>query len=137
LTSLETELANTKTERDTLKAKVAGMEQAQAAAQKAEADALLADALKAGRIDANGKAAFELLFKQDYNSAKTALSSLPERRSLASLAQSGGTGGGASGKYDRPWRELDKLGLLPGLKTENPELFRLKFQEEFGTEPEK
>ena len=33
------------------------------------------------------------------------------------------------------WDELDRRGLLPRLKAENPDLFAAKFRERFNTSP--
>lgn len=132
ITSQETELANIKTERDALKAQVAEMEKTHAAAQTAEADALLADALKAGKIDANGKSAFEILFKQDFNAAKMALQGLPARTTLTSQVQASGGGSALSAKS---WDELDRAGRLAELKASDLEAFKVKYKERFGVEP--
>jgi len=39
-------------------------------------------------------------------------------------------------KFDKTWDELDKAGLLVALKAEDPELYKEKYKERFGVEPQ-
>lgn len=101
-------------------------------AQRQEVVSLLDDAVKTGRIDAKARPQFEKLFELDHEGTKAALASLPERKPLK--AQPAGTADGDLTKLG--WDELDRSNRLYELKTKHPDLFRQKFVEKFGCEPE-
>lgn len=121
LKALEAECAN-------LKAELKVLQDEKKQSRKAEAEKLLGDALQSGRIDASGKEAFAKLFDNDFDSAKTALQALPERRPMMSSVDKE-TDENLSAMS---WDELDKNEKLQELKEKDPELYRKKFNEKFN-----
>ena len=134
------------TERDQLKGKVAGLELAEKEARKTEAEQLVNDAVRDGRIDAtpdkNGKSAKDLwlnFFEKDHESSKAALSAIPKRTSVTGLIHSGKEqdGGEAANLQKLSWDELDKAGKLALMKDKYPDIYEQKFEARFGCKPRK
>jgi hypothetical protein len=133
-------------ERDGLKTKVDGFEAAQKAELKTEAVNLVDAAVKDGRIDAKpddkGKTAKDnwlKFFETDHEGAKVALASIPKRKSIATQISSGGEQNDTelADLQKQSWDELDKSGKLVTLKDKYYDEYELKFEEKFGTKPEK
>lgn len=111
-----------------LRAKLKSYEDRETAARKQEAAQLIDDAVKQGRIDAKAKPQFEKLFELDHESAKTALSALPERRAL----EISKTTSADSDLTKMSWDELDKTDRLFELKTKFPDIYTQKYNEKFN-----
>jgi hypothetical protein len=110
---------------------------AQETAQKKEAETLLNEAVKDGRINADNKKAWENLFAKDHEAAKETILAMPKRKSIKD---------GLEGEYQKnlseratleklSWDELDKQGKLEGLKKNHKDLFDEKFEAKFGRKP--
>lgn len=110
-------------------------EKADKAARTAEAVKLTDDAIKDGRLNADGKQDMLDLFDADFDKAKKMLSAVPVRKSVKEEIekQNQGTEAGYLAKLN--WDELDKTGKLKELKEKHPDIFNQKFEEKFGTKP--
>lgn len=110
-------------------------EKADKAARTAEAVKLTDDAIKDGRLNADGKQDMLDLFDADFDKAKKMLSAIPARKSVKEEIenQTQGTEAGYLAKLN--WDELDKTGKLKELKEKHPDIFNQKFEEKFGTKP--
>jgi len=121
---------------DSLSLKLSEIEKGKKEAEKAEAIQLVDAAILAGKIDAKAKAAQLSLFEKDFASAKLSLESIAERPNVQ-----GNLGGknGLQGEYAEleklSFDQLDKKNLLGKVKSTYPELYKLKYKEEFGSEP--
>lgn len=126
--TLKKEKEAAETRATTAENKLAEIEKEQAAALKAEADTLVESAVKDGRIDAAGKAAFVALFEKDHASAKASLAAIPVRQPIAAAL------GASDGKEDlcaMSWDTLDKSGRLAELKAKFPDVYAEKYQARF------
>lgn len=130
-------------ERDGFKSKVEGFELAEKTALKNEAETLLNDAIKDGRVDAtpgaDGKTAKEVwlkFFETDHASAKSALASIPKRqKTIDKLNDDQET---EREKFEKlSWDEMDQSGKLETLKLKHWDLYESKFEEKFGNKPTK
>lgn len=133
-------------ELDGLKQKVDGYEKARKEAIKAEAVNLVDAAVKDGRIDAQpgdkGKSAKDdwlKFFEIDHESAKSALASIPKRKSVTEQLETHGTQTDAelADLRKQSWDDLDKSGKLVKLREKYYDVFELKFEEKFGKKPTK
>lgn len=133
-------------DRDGLKTKVDGFEKAEKDAQKAEAVNLVDAAVKDGRIDAkpdeNGKSAKDnwlKFFESDHEGAKSALASIPKRKSVTTQLENDGEQNDAelADLKKQSWDDLDKGGKLLTLKDKYYDVYELKFEEKFGKKPNK
>lgn len=119
---------------ESLSLKLSTIEQDKKNAQKAEAISLIDAAILAGKIDAKAKDAQISLFEKDFEAAKLSLASLPERTDVQ-----GSIGKKSTAEYadleKLSFSELDKKNLLGKVKSSYPDLYKLKFKEEFGSEP--
>lgn len=124
-------------ENATLKAAQAAQEKTRQEAQQAEAVSLVDAAVKDGRIDASGRDAYLALFDKDFESAKTVLAAIPQRRSVTRRIND--TEGRSTAELadlaSKSWDELDRAGRLVELKDKAPELFREKFKSRYGVDP--
>lgn len=125
-------MQNLEEENRQMRLRLKAIDEAADEAQRQEVVSLLDDAVKTGRIDAKARPQFEKLFELDHEGTKAVLASLPEREPLK--AQPAGTADGDLTKLG--WDELDRSNRLYELKTKHPDLFRQKFVEKFGCEPE-
>lgn len=132
VTRLQSENKTLKDEKAALQAKIDAAEKLRKDHQVAEAKMLLDAAVLDGRLTADTRKLYEPLFASDHDSAKAAIAALPKRNPIATRV---GTQSSA-GKYDLGWNVLDKAGMLHSLKTEDPELYKEKFKERFGVEPQ-
>ncbi|MEJ5316777.1 hypothetical protein [Tenuifilum osseticum] len=103
--------------------------------QRKERSAKLIDeAIRTGRINADARQAWEMMFDTSYEVAEQAILALPKRQSVRDTLTKD-----ASSRADRyasmTWDELDRKGKLRELKADYPELYAQKFEEKFGRQP--
>ena len=123
-------------ENRTLAAAVDEMNKAKKESQKREAVSLTDAAIKDGRYDAKGREMLLNLFDKDFEGTKAMLAAIPQRASVAGQIGSGKVAGVTLGDWkDKSWDELDKAGKLVELKDAAPDLYKSKFKERFGIEP--
>jgi len=119
---------------DSLTLKLSTIEKDKKDAQKAEAIKLVDAAILAGKIDAKAKDSQLTLFEKDFDAAKLSLESIADRPDVQ-----GNFGKGGKGDFVEleklSFNEMDKKGLLGKVKSTYPDLYKLKFKEEFGSEP--
>ncbi|MCE5294829.1 MAG: hypothetical protein LLF94_09500 [Chlamydiales bacterium] len=119
---------------ESLSKKLSDIEKGRIEAEKAEAIQLVDAAILAGKIDSKAKTAQLSLFEKDFASAKLALESIPDRPDVQ-----GNFGKGGKGEYadleKLSFTDMDKKGLLGKVKSTYPDLYKLKFKEEYGSEP--
>ena len=131
------ESASLKTRINDLEAKVKEHEATIAAAEEAERKALLDAAEKDGRITAATRPTYENILKASPADGKAALEAMKPRRSVMQDINRGGSPGGAvdSQWHDKSWDELDRAGKLADLRKSAPEVYKAKFKDKFGKEP--
>lgn len=104
----------------------------------AEAVRLVDDAVKEGRLTADGKEEFLKFFAADHVAALKALSAIPKRVSIK--AQIDKNEQQATGELadmtSKSWDELDRAGKLQVLKDKYPDVYSEKFQQKYGKKPE-
>ena len=97
--------------------------------QKAEADALISEAMKDGRIDAAGKTEFEKLFANDFEMAKRMLGMMSPRTKLTDMLKKETLGDCSYSKLS--WDEIDRQNKLQDLHDNYPDLYEQKYNEKF------
>jgi HK97 family phage prohead protease len=122
-----------------LKSEDDNRKEAEKKAKQEESVRLIDEAVKDGRLNAEGKANFLKLFDTDYESAKKALADIPKRISVKSVldANDQGTNKELSDMASKTWDELDKAGKLVTLKEKYIDLYEEKFEQKFGKKPVK
>lgn len=105
-------------------------------AQKAEAVSLTDAAIRDGRYDAKGRESLLALFDKDFNGTKAMLESIPTRVSIQSHIESKPSDVTELADLKAmSWEELDRAGKLVRLKDLAPDVYKSKFKERFGVEP--
>lgn len=127
--SLSARLAAEKVKREEVEAKLSAIADKQA-------EQLVNDAIKLGKITADKKESFLKLAKQDFDLAKETIDSIPAKQSLSTKVTNTSSGGGTVEFEKLSWDELDRKGLLLKFRTQNPEAFNQKFKEKFGKDYE-
>lgn len=123
-------------ENKTLAAALDKMNEAKKESQKREAVSLTDAAIKDGRYDAKGRENLLNLFDKDFEGTKAMLAAIPCRANVAGQINTGKGSGVTLGDWkDKSWDELDKAGKLVELKDAAPDLYKSKFKERFGIEP--
>ena len=123
-------------ENKTLAAAVDKMNEAKKESQKREAVSLTDAAIKDGRYDAKGRENLLNLFDKDFEGTKAMLAAIPCRANVAGQINTDKGSGVTLGDWkDKSWDELDKAGKLVELKDAAPDLYKSKFKERFGIEP--
>lgn len=121
---------------DTLSKRLEDIDKEREQAESAEAVKLVDAAILSGKLKAEGKDAALANFKKDFANAKLMLESIPAKPDIRSQLNGGAS---SSSDYDKwskmSFRELDKLNVLPQLKASYPELYKLKFKEQYGCGP--
>ncbi|HLW09770.1 MAG TPA: HK97 family phage prohead protease [Fermentimonas sp.] len=104
-----------------------------------EAVKLVDEAVKEGRITADGKENFLKFFSTDYDAALKALTAIPKRTSVKERIEQSqqNLSGELAELNDKSWDELDKAGKLVTLKDKYPDIYKEKFKNKYGKEPEK
>ena len=93
-------------------------------------------AIKDGRYDAKGRENLLNLFDKDFEGTKAMLAAIPCRANVAGQINTDKGSGVTLGDWkDKSWDELDKAGKLVELKDAAPDLYKSKFKERFGIEP--
>lgn len=112
---------------------------ADAEARNNEAVRLVDEAVKDGRLNAEGKENFLKFFASDFESAQKALSNIPKRTSVKSVLDSQAQEGNKelADMVNKTWDELDKSGKLVILKEKYNDLYVEKFEQKFGKMPGK
>jgi HK97 family phage prohead protease len=112
---------------------------ADAEARNIEAVRLVDEAVKDGRLNAEGKENFLKFFATDFESAQKALSNIPKRASVKSMldAQAQDTNKELADMASKTWDELDKAGKLVTLKEKYIDLYEEKFEQKYGKKPVK
>lgn len=125
-----------KNENETLTAAIDKMNKEKKESQKQEAITLTDAAIKDGRYDAKGRDNLLNLFDKDFEGTKSMLAAIPQRASVTGQINSGKSSGVTLGDWkDKSWDELDKAGKLVELKDTAPDVYKTKFKERFGIEP--
>lgn len=109
-------------------------QQIELAAINDKANALVDEAVAAKKITPAEKAEYVELAKTNYDTVKKILDN---KKGFASVAAQtpGAAPAGAVDFATLSFDEIDRKNLLGKLKSEQPELYKAKFKEKFGTEP--
>jgi HK97 family phage prohead protease len=112
---------------------------ADAEARNIEAVRLVDEAVKDGRLNAEGKENFLKFFATDFESAQKALSNIPKRASVKSMLDAQAQEGNKelAEMASKTWDELDKAGKLVTLKEKYIDLYEEKFEQKYGKKPVK
>lgn len=124
-------------ENKTLADEKAEREKADKEARDAEAVRLVDEAVKDGRLNAEGKADFLKFFETDFETAKKMLTNIPKRPSVKKEIerQEQQNTGELADLNAKSWDELDKGGKLQTLRDEYPDIYAEKFKAKFGKDP--
>ncbi len=107
-------------------------------AQLSEANRLIDTAVKEGRLTADGKEKFLKFFETDYDSALSALASIPARQKIVDQIEKGSQQNSSelSDLSAKSWDELDKDNKLKVLRDKYPDVYTEKFEQKYGKKPE-
>ena len=130
---LQTENAGLKTANKALQDQVTAFESAKKNEQTAEAVKLVDAAIKDGRLDAKGKAAWLQMFDNSYDQAKAQLEAIPARQPVSAQVQPGAQAGAVK-LADMSFADILKADRLRELKAA-PELYKEKFFAQYGRSP--
>jgi hypothetical protein len=124
-------------ENQSLKTRLQQLEAAQTARQQQERTALLADAVKDGRITQAQVPQFETLFAGNHDATASLLAGLPKTVQLSQFTQP--EGGGAPGQFkynNKTYRELHQTEpqTLANLKTTDLDTFKQLYKAEYGVD---
>ena len=123
-------------ENKTLAAAMDKMNKDKKESQKQEAITLTDAAIKDGRYDAKGRDNLLNLFDKDFEGTKAMLAAIPCRATVTGQINTNKGAGVTLGDWkEKSWDELDKAGKLVELKDAAPDLYKSKFKERFGIEP--
>lgn len=131
---LQAENGTLKTDNASLKAKVDLFEGKEKETRNSTAIALVDTAIKDGRLDAKGKAAWLGMFDASFDQAKVQLEAIPARKPIAPQIQTGASPSGKVQLSDMSFADVMKADRLKELKKE-PELYKEKFFEAYGKYP--
>jgi len=120
-----------------LKDAAAERERADGEARQAEAVRLVDEAVKDGRLNADGKAGMLKLFETDFEAAKKTLLNIPKRPSVKQEIerQESLNNTELAELSAKSWDELDKGGGLETLRDKYPDVYAEKFERKFGKKP--
>lgn len=111
--------------------RIAELEQQLAAMHDAEIDSYLQTSLQANKLTEKEVAGFKKLASADFDTVKSIIDSRDAKASVSLKDMSNKTTG-RGGRYEGlSWDQLDRAGLLSGLKSEDPDLYQKKFNEKF------
>jgi hypothetical protein len=124
-------------ENKVLKDAAAERERADGEARQAEAVRLVDEAVKDGRLNADGKAGMLKLFETDFEAAKKTLLNIPKRPSVKQEIerQESLNNTELAELSAKSWDELDKGGGLETLRDKYPDVYAEKFERKFGKKP--
>lgn len=103
-----------------------------------EASKLIDTAVKEGRLTADGKEKFLKFFETDYESALSALASIPKRQKVTEIIENQNRENSSelSILSAKSWDELDRENKLQVLKDKYPDVYTEKFEQKYGKKPE-
>lgn len=119
-----------------LEQKLGEVEQREKEQKRQRVAALLDEAIRDGRIDADARQSWEKMFQANHEVAEETLAALPKRKAVRDSLTDGMSKKEAERYASLSWDELDRKGKLKELKTNLPELYAQKFEEKFGKKPE-
>lgn len=125
LAAKKKEIADLKSEKERVEAKLDEIMKAQESAVAAEAATFAEQLVKSGKISADAKDAVIETYKSNPENARKMFESIPERTKLSSMVGRSDSSRLAS----MSWEELDKAGLLADLKANDPDLYAEKYKE--------
>jgi hypothetical protein len=137
--ALQEKLTAADTAKTTAETKLADYEKKAGEQRKDEAKNLLDAAIKDGRLNADGRKNWEILFEKDHESAKVTLATIPTRKSVKDQLKDGDDKSATERETlaKLSWDELDKSGKLRNLKEKYEDLYEEKFEIKFGKKPNK
>lgn len=97
----------------------------------AQRDALISEALTAGKITESNKQRFVELYDKDVQLCASILAEMPAPQSLSAQLRRTPSSSTAE-RFAGSWDDLDRDGKLADLKATDRELFNVKFRERFG-----
>lgn len=102
-----------------------------------EARKLIDTAVKEGRLTADGKEKFLKFFEVDYDSALSALGSIPARQRVTEMIEKNSQQSSSelSDLSAKSWDELDRENKLQVLKDKYPDVYTEKFEQKYGKKP--
>ncbi|HHT23165.1 MAG TPA: hypothetical protein GXZ87_07640 [Bacteroidales bacterium] len=112
-------------------------EKADKEARKLEAEKLVDEAIKDGRLNADGKQDMLSLFDANFETAKKTLAAIPVRKSVKEQIETQNQPKELDELAKLSWDELDKAGKLAELKENHHDIYVEKFEAKFGKKPEK
>lgn len=131
---LAAENGTLKTENEDLKERLHIMEEKEKEARGKEALTLVDAAIRDGRLDAKGKAAWIAMFEASFGQARAQLEAIPLPEKVAPQIEKGKSGGGIVALSDMTFTEIVKADRLKELKKDG-ELYKQKFFEAYGKYP--
>lgn len=117
-----------------LEAEVSALESTLSAEREERAEGLLTAAVRDGRIGENEKETWRVLLKASPEEACEALKGKPAPGPQTSLARLIAEGKGKGEFSGKSWAELDRAGLLPRYKEQDPAGFSALYAQTFGTD---
>jgi hypothetical protein len=124
-------------EKATLQTRVDALERKEREALASEATVLVDAAIREARIDASGRDTYLKFFASDHAAAKAALSAIPKRESVVSRIEQAAQGGAniLADLEKKDWATLDREDKLVTLRDKFPEVYKEKYKQKFGVEP--
>lgn len=134
--TLSKENGTLKTDKDALVLKLQSYESKENEARSTESIKLVDAAIKAGLINAEGRAGWLEDFASNFDSAKVRLSSIAPRGSISTQINKNDKGGAAADikLQDKSFKEIVASDQIKELK-KDPELYKQKFFEAYGKYP--
>ncbi len=130
---LEAKLTASEKDNVKLKAQVKELQEKETAKLKSEFETELENAVKDGRLDADGKPAIIELADKSYEKGIKLLKTLKVRKKVKDTLE---TEEALLSKYDEmSWEQLDKGNHLANLKLNHNDYFVERFKKQFGREP--
>lgn len=123
----QAETASLKAAKEKAEQEITALKAAQKAARDKEAVELVDAAVDDGRISADLKADYLEMFASNFDKTKKILASMSPVIKLGDMA--GKAPGGCASLAAMSWDELDRKGLLPKLRDEDPDLYQRKYKE--------
>lgn len=119
-----------------LEQKLGEVEQREKEQKRQRVAALLDEAIRDGRINADARQSWEKMFQTNHEVAEETLAALPKRKAVRETFTDERSRKDAERYAGLSWDELDRKGKLKELKANHPELYAQKFEEKFGKKPQ-
>ncbi|MBS9774950.1 MAG: HK97 family phage prohead protease [Tenacibaculum sp.] len=130
---LEAKLTASENKNEELKAKIQELQDKETVKLRAEFETELENAVKDGRLDADGKPAIVELAEKSYAKGISLLKALPKRNKVSDNIK---TEEAVLASYDQmTWEQLDKGNHLEKLKLNHNDYYVERFKKQFGTDP--